>query len=166
MTATANKILKKEGSTNHGHLVVVVLELIRIGMKRTLLIYPQMKNLLVPRNQNLRNSLKKSRSLMNTLVHLQIHFNLPLKPLIQVSHKKVPFFPPPIGTSRSSAQDKPEDTIKAKHATNLSILEKTNLLLERMMKLHPEGTEHHVKYKELFEKNVLDQIEIMGLMHI
>ena len=76
------------------------------------------------------------------------------------------FFSPPIGTSRSSDKDKPEETMKAKHASNLSILEKTNILLERMMKLHPEGTEHHEKYKELFEKNVLDQIEIMGLMHI
>ena len=77
-------------------------------------------------------------------------------------------FSPHHNNERSSLpipQLTPEESLKAQRTYRLSILEKSNVLLERMLKMHPDGTEQHEKYQGLFEANVMEQLDIMAMMN-
>ena len=44
-------------------------------------------------------------------------------------------------------------------------LEKTNILLERMLKLHEAGSLEFNNVKKLFEENVYEQIDLMKILN-
>ena len=58
-----------------------------------------------------------------------------------------------------------EEILLNKREKKMINLEKTNILLERMLKLHEAGSLEFNNVKKLFEENVYEQIDLMKILN-
>ena len=75
------------------------------------------------------------------------------------------FRSPPTPKIFQEPQPTNEEILKNKREKKLSNLEKTNVLLERMLKLNEAGSLEFNDVKKLFEENVYEQIDLMKLLN-
>ena len=75
------------------------------------------------------------------------------------------FLSPPMPKSFQQPQPTNEEILLNKREKKMINLEKTNILLERMLKLHEAGSLEFNNVKKLFEENVYEQIDLMKILN-